>query len=798
MQITGAIKRINYFNKNGGFTIALFLLNDESFQLVENITFNKVISIMGNFDKQPQIGEEFTIVGDFFNDKKYGLEFKITSFSRLEVQNEETIINYLSSDIFEGIGKVTAHKIVSKLGKETIQKIIKDSNCLNNLGLSRKQIETIVNGINKDQINQTALLFYLNGGLTIDLASKIINQIGTDIEFIKAYPYYLMDHIEKMGFKKNDAFALNIGIKKESLIRMIALVKYLLKEILYRSGNSYIKYDDLLEKTSSYYRMEDTPFSYENFDKAISDLSKNEQIVVKQNPEKIIFDNYLYKQELKLSVEISKIILNKRGAIDHYSSKIIDNYYEEIKKNLNFELSSKQEEAIKIALTENIIIITGGPGTGKTTIVKEILTLYRLIVGNDKVFEQNVALLAPTGRAAKRLSESSGLPASTIHRYLGYNGANFEYGEDNQKNEKLVIIDEASMMDLPLSYQLLMAVSPNARIIIVGDVDQLPSIGPGQVLKDLIETNKIKVVKLNEIHRQSQGSSIISLAQDVNHGSITSRSLQKSHDFSFIETQPTNLLKNLLFVLNASLQKGYSIQKDIQILIPMYKGEVGIDNVNKVIQELVNPLKEGQKELNYLGKKYRLKDKIIQLVNRPEYGIMNGDIGYIDDFVEGEKEIEGLIAVFDDTKIEIDLDTIDDISLAYAITVHKAQGSEFPIVIMPLTSSQIIMLKRKLVYTAITRAKQKLILLGSEQVLKLASTKIEPPRNTILKDEIVKLTSNVNIKNDDNKNNSSEDEIIFSSDAPIVFFDEPLENGEVGSDLGEEQFFFDEINENKC
>lgn len=790
MNITGAIKRINFFNKSSGFTIALFLLNNDSFKKVEDLTFNKIIPIMGNFDREPQIGEEFTLTGEFFNDKKYGLEFKITNFSRLEIQSEETIINYLSSDLFEGIGKVTAHKIVSALGQTAIQKIINDEKCLENLGLSRKQIEIITSGIVKDQANRSAILFYLDGGLTIDLASKIVNQIGTDIDFIKSNPYYLMDHIERLGFRKNDLFALKIGVKKESLVRMRALIKFLLKEILYQSGNTYILYDELLEKIKKHYQSEDILFNYDHFNQAIKDLVSKEEIIIREEPEKIIFDFHLYKQELRLSTEIAKIILNQRGFIEKYSQTLIDKYYQQIMEKMDFRLSSKQEEAVKTAFQENIMIITGGPGTGKTTIIKEILELYQLILGNNVKFEQNVALLAPTGRAAKRLSESSGLSASTIHRYLGYNGMSFEFNEDNQKNENLVIVDETSMMDLPLAYQLITAISPNARIIIVGDVDQLPSIGPGQILKDLIDTSKIKVIRLDEIHRQSNDSTIINLASEVNQGTITMRNLQKTHDFSFIETLPENLLNNLIYILNASLQKGYNIQKDIQILIPMYKGEVGIDNINKVVQNIVNPLKKNDKELNYLGKKYRINDKIIQLVNRPEHGIMNGDIGYISNFIEGEKEIEGIIAIFDDVKVDIDLEMLADINLAYAITIHKAQGSEFPVVIMPISSSQYIMLKRKLVYTAITRAKQKLILLGDSNLLKTASLRIEPPRNTILKKEIIKQTSNIKIINEKNTK-IEENDPIFTIDSPVVIYNIPIT--EEDTTLGEEEFSFENL-----
>lgn len=786
MNIKGAIKRINYFQKNSGFTIALFLIDDDSFSKIADITYKKTITIIGNFDREPQIDEEFELIGDFFNDKQYGIEFKLSSFRRLELQSEETIINYLSSDLFVGIGKSTAHKVVQALGTRAIQKIIADASCLEHLGLSRKQIEVIVDGITKDQINQQALMFYLDGGLTIDLASKIINQIGNDIDFIKANPYYLMDHIERIGFKKNDAFALKIGIPRNSLVRMKALATYLLKEILYRNGNSYINFDDFVNEINRFYELEGTPFDSKVFQQTIKDLEINQQIFIKENPVKIVFDYHLYQQERRLSLEIAKLILGTRGPIEKFSSKLIENSYQEISENIGIQLSTQQEEAIKSAFLENIIVITGGPGTGKTTIVKEILNLYNRLINNQKIFEQNVALLAPTGRAAKRLSDSSGLTAATIHRYLGYNGVKFEFDEDNQKTEKLVIVDETSMMDLPLAYQLLISLSPSARLIIVGDVDQLPSIGPGQILKDLIESNKIKVIKLDQIYRQSKGSSIINLANEVNHGLVSPETLRKSNDFSFIETPNNNMVNNIIYVLKASLDKGYSIHKDIQVLIPMYKGEIGIDNINKLIQDIVNPLNK-QEELKYHDKAYRINDKIIQLVNRPEYNIMNGDIGYIESFIKGEKEIEGIVAIFDGERVEMDLEMIEDINLAYAITIHKAQGSEFPLVIMPISTMHYIMLKRKLVYTAITRAKQKLIMLGSAETLRLASSRVEMPRKTILKEEIIKLTSSHIVKK--NNEQTAGEDVIFTENAPIVIYDIPIE--EENTTLGEEEFSFD-------
>ena len=774
MVITGQIKNVRYFNEDNGYTIASFILSKDSFSESLEYTSNRMITIVGSFDRKLGVEEELELTGNYVKNQKYGLQFSVTLFKRITPENEESIIKYLSSDIFPGIGISTSTKIVNKLGLNTIQKIIEDSSCLEGIGLSRKQIDVIKEGIIKDQVNQEALLYYLSGGLTIDVASKIINTLGiNNLELVKQNPYIIMEKVSRFGFIKNDRFALNIGVKKDSDERLLALIFYILKETIYNFGNSYVLYSDLLSYLESFLNKENTKLNQLQFNKLLDQLQQDKKIYIeydKEELEKKVFDYTLYKQEIKVSRLVSSMIKEERGNTPSFTEELINHHYQILKEKKKINFSKNQEVAILSALTKDIMIITGGPGTGKTTIIKTVLELYTQLHKE----ENDIAVLAPTGRAAKRIKETSKFDAMTIHRYLGYDGAHFAYSSENPRNEKLVIVDESSMMDLSLFYQLITSISPNARLIIVGDVDQLPSIGPGQILKDLIDSKEIKVVRLDQIHRQAENSSIISLAHSVNEGILPESILEKKHDRSFINTDNDNLLGSLETIVKRTIEKGYDIQKDIQVLIPMYKSDVGIDNVNKMLQELINPKKEQEYfEYKHLNKIFRVNDKIIQLVNRPEKGIMNGDIGYITSLNIDNEKVVGISALFEDTKVDYTIEELEEINLAYAVTIHKAQGSEFKIVIMPISSYYYAMLKRKLIYTGITRAKEKLILLCDINMLKFAVSRIEQTRKTILKEEIKKNLNNVF------------NETVFVYNVPL-YEEEP-------TTIGEEEISLDDI-----
>lgn len=754
--ISGIITKINYYNPENGYTVVILELDykDKTIAMKKSKIVGNTIALVGYFDREPHEMEEYTFNGDFVKDHNYGLQFRFNRFERKAIKTEQGMISYLSSDMFPGIGPKIAKTIVEKLGLNCLTLIKENEDALKEINLTDKQKAIIKTGIISDEINQETIVFFLDNGISMDMAHKIIAVFGDMAkEIVLENPYVLMEKIERFGFKKNDAFALKIGIKENSIVRLKALITYVLQETLYSVGNSYIAKIDLYDYTVKYLGQD---IDGDLYDKVLENLASNKKIYI--DIDKNIFDYKMYIQELELASELSKMLKGKRDLNQKmlkYDEKEINKNYYKIKYNSHLEFSKEQENAILSAFTEPVIIITGGPGTGKTTIVKAIIEMYLKLNKDNTAVADYIALLAPTGKAAKRLKESTQMAAMTIHKYLGYMGGNsFTYSKYHKTSAKLIIVDEASMMDLPLASRLITSMQDDARLIIVGDVDQLPSVGPGQVLKDLIDSREIKTIRLTKIHRQAENSSIIQLAHHINEGVLPENILDKLSDRVFIATDNSHLSSILVDATSRYISRGYDIKKDLQILIPMYKGECGINEINSKTQDLVNPLKDEQEQIKHYGQVFRQNDKVIQLVNRAEKGIMNGDVGYIDSFIYKDLKIIGLRVAFDQNIIEYTIEELEDLSLAYAISVHKAQGGEFDIVIMPISSKHFIMLKRKLIYTAITRAKKILILIGDVQMMQQGIRKIENNRKTILKNKLIEYI-NTNV-NEDNPKQTSE------------------------------------------
>lgn len=742
--INGVINRINYYKDDTGYTVAILEVDykDKNIAMKKAKIIGNTIPVVGFFDRKPNIHEEYVLEGEFIRDSNYGLQFKINSYKRKLIANEEGIISYLSSEMFPGIGPKIAKIIIENIGEDCLLKIKNDPHILDSINLTDKQKHVIITGIISDEQNQEKVVFFLDNGITMDMTHKIINLFGAKAkEIVLENPYILMEKIERFGFKKNDAFALKLGIEENSMIRLKALTGYVLEEALYSAGNSYICRSDLYIFATKYINKE---IDGKVFNEVIAILEKEKKVYIDEADN--IYDYKMYIQEIELARGIAKILKgttddNKKPPV--YDNESIAAEYQKIKEKSHVEYSKEQEQAILNAFTEPIIIITGGPGTGKTTIIKAIIEMYFKLNNENKALLDYIALLAPTGKAAKRLKESTNMPTMTIHKFLGYMGRNnFTYNKYNKTDAKLIIVDEASMMDLSLASYLVTSMQPDARIIIVGDVDQLPSVGPGQVLKDLIDSKEIKTTRLTKIHRQAEGSNIIKLAHDVNEGILPETILSKQSDRTFIPTDNEHIASITVDIVKRFVNKGYDIKKDIQVLIPMYRGDIGINAINARIQDEINPLDETVGEIKYYGNIFRENDKVIQLVNRAEKGIMNGDVGYISHFKYKNLKINGLEVIFDTVKVNYTLEELEDLSLAYAISVHKAQGGEFDVVVMPFTFQHYIMLRRKLIYTGVTRAKKTLIMVGDVAAMQQGIKRIEANRKTILKEKLIEFIKN--------------------------------------------------------
>lgn len=745
-KIEGMIERVLFHNKENGYTVASFLIDFNKIPISvkkAKIVGNKT-TVVGVFDRVPVEDEEYLLDGEFIKDPKFGLQFKFSGFQRKGFESPYGIINYLSSDLFPGVGLKAATQVVEALGVDAIDKIKNDPTCLDKIDITLKQKTVIKTGILNDDTVQKTIIFLLNHGVTIDMANKIINALeGLNvIDLVSENPYMLIDKVERFGFKKADALASSLGIPKTAICRLKALLCFCLKEVLYSSGNSYIAKSDLYVAVNKYTGEEIEKDKYLD---VLNMLYSEKKIYIDETNNIYDYSNYL--AEVDLAKEIASFLKDERSAegINKYDLEEIEKILTKIKKESHIEFSKEQEEAIRMAFTEPIVIITGGPGTGKTTIVHAILKMYLRLNEDNSTLAESIALLAPTGRAAKRLKESTNMPASTIHKFLGYQGENYyEYSKTNKTSSRLIIVDEASMMDLPLASRLVTSMHNDARLIIVGDVDQLPSVGPGQVLKDLIDSKEIKTIRLTKIHRQAEDSSIIKLAHNVNEGILPENILDKLSDRNFIVTSSDALPSMVVDLYQKAIEKGKSI-KDTQVLIPMYKGDAGINEINNKIQEAINPL-SNLGELKHLNRVFRINDKVIQLVNRAEKGIMNGDIGYVASFIRKNEKLAGIEVNFDTHRVSYTLEELDDLTLAYAISIHKSQGSEFELVIMPFTNQYYIMLKRKLIYTGITRAKKTLLLIGDPASMQYGIRRIEIERRTILKEEIKKYLHATSIK----------------------------------------------------
>ena len=724
--IKGTFKK-NIFSSNDGFVVGLIKIKDTNDQ--DLLDYKGKQFVFTGLFVSLNIDEDYLLYGNTVNNPKYGIQYKVDKYEKIMPEDKDGLVIFLSSDIFSGVGEKTAQSIVDTLGEDCLDKITKNYECLLNVPkITEKKAIDIQHKLIKYNESYATVVYLTNFGFSMKDSLKIYNHYLEDtIRVIENNPYELIDTIDGISFSKIDELRSKTNVAIDDERRVLALIIYTIKMVCFTTGDTYLELDTIYNAIKNIYEED---MSKEKLNYYLIELNKLGKIIIIED--KFILSNY-YKDENYIGNKLYELSNKSDNVI-----KDIDVKIEQLENFFNISYNDEQKKAIKQALIKNLSIITGGPGTGKTTIIKGITQAYKKISGYsfDKLQERMI-LLAPTGRAAKRMSETCLYPASTIHRYLKWNKetGEFGYNERNKVKAEFIIVDETSMIDVDLMTNFLKAMPSNIKLVFIGDYNQLESVGPGNVLKNMIESEMINTIFLKEIYRQDQNSYITQLAYEVNTGELTEGFLEKKDDYNFIKCESMDILKACCDVCKLAFNKGYDLKK-VQILAPMYKGINGIDNLNKVLQKIFNPKSDSKKETYDADVTYREGDKVLQLENMPDDNVFNGDIGFIEKIDGSEITID-----FDGNKVKYKPKDYKSIKHGYAISVHKAQGSEFDIVVMPIVKEYNIMLYKKLVYTAITRAKKSLILLGDPLYFsKAVYNKGNKQRKTLLK-EI--LTSNI-------------------------------------------------------
>ena len=695
--IKGNVRKILYENDNG-YRVGLFKVketNDEDMTEYSNktITFNGVFLPLSN-------DIIYTFYGKLVRHPRYGLQYQVENYEINEIDDNDGIIMYLSSGLFKGIGPKIAKNLVDIFGVETIDAIKKrDTRVLTVSGMTQKKFENLVTELNKSSRDEENILELSKLGLTTKESFLILKKYSENIKKILEDNIYLLQN--DIDFKKLD----NIFLKTESEFdkrRVKALIKHLIMTICFDKGDTIVNKEDLYVNINGYFS---TPLDVSSYKTYLEELeSENEIITINDD----IALYYFYETENILANKIK----NLSSTTSHISKKTLDGYIENYEKINNIKLNKDQKDAIKGSLINNFYIITGGPGTGKTTIIKAVVDIYSSI---NESKEGDITLLAPTGRSAKRMMESIGRKASTIHKFLKWNGETetFQVNIYNPSNTKFVVIDEVSMVDIFLMKNLFDGLLNNIKLIFVGDSNQLPSISPGNILYDLLQVKDIERTELSKIYRTKKNSYINDFANDIKN-KVTKDKYESYSDFSFIECNEMHIKQMIKEISLKAIEKGIN-KESFQVLAPMYKGENGIELLNQVMQSIFNPENVDKKEILIRGIIYREGDKVIQLVNDVDNNIYNGDIGIIESIIIGQKTI--MIVNYNGIKVKYDNKKFEEITHAFAISIHKSQGSEYENVIMVISKSFKRMLYNKLIYTGVTRAKKSLVIIGSTEYL---------------------------------------------------------------------------------